>query len=128
MGERENTGHVGMIHLEAPGLFFFFSSVLLGSSVIINSFERPFIIVICSVHCALLAVQSAVGLCHQNPTAQSLTLPDHAHQTRLQRSAASRKTVRWSASSHTPAAGRRPARKHMMGIKDLAQWSQGIPS
>lgn len=35
------------------------------SSVIINSFGRPFIIAICSVHCALLAVLSAAGPCHR---------------------------------------------------------------
>lgn len=43
----------------------FISSLPLSSSIIINSVSRPFIIVICSVHCALLAVLSGVGLCHQ---------------------------------------------------------------
>lgn len=63
--ERGNIGDVGIIHLEGTRVPFFFSSLPPSSSIIINSFRRPFIIVICSVQCALLAVLSGVGLCHQ---------------------------------------------------------------
>lgn len=53
---------------------FFFLSCPFSSSIIINSFSHSFIIVICSVQCALLAVLSAFGLCHQRFVPQSLCL------------------------------------------------------
>ena len=51
----------------------FHSSIPLSSSIIINSSSHPFIIVICSAQCALLAVLSGVGLCHQRFFPQSLS-------------------------------------------------------
>lgn len=58
-------GHVEIIHLVDTWASFSFSFLSLSSSIIINSFNRPFIIAICSVQGALLAVLSGVGLCHR---------------------------------------------------------------
>lgn len=95
-----------IIHLEATWVFFL-SLPPLRWSIIISSFSHAFIIIICSVQCLLLAMLSAVGLCHQQFVPRSLS--NHSYQIHLRRNAGSRKTGRLSASSRTPAAGRRPA-------------------
>lgn len=86
---------------------FFLSLPPLRWSIIISSFSHAFIIVICSVQCLLLAMLSAVGLCHQRFVPRSLS--NHSYQIHLRRNVESRKTGHLSASSRTPAAGHRPA-------------------
>lgn len=86
---------------------YFLSLPPLRWSIIISSFSHAFIIGICSVQCLLLAMLSAVGLCHRRFVPQSLS--NQSYQIHLRRNVESRKTGRLSASSRTPAAGHRPA-------------------